>query len=126
MTQMQPIRIAGAGPSGLAAAIALAKGGRAVEVHEAKPDVGTRFIGDLQIIEAASESEPIPIFLDRIGIGDDRRDGAPRELQSMDELEEQLDGIVVSGRGALGNVVEQHVELRVFARAPRGGLLEQA
>ena len=68
MTQMQPIRIAGAGPSGLAAAIALAKGGRAVEVHEAKPDVGTRFIGDLQIIEAASESEPIPIFLDRIGI----------------------------------------------------------
>jgi len=68
MTQMQPIRIAGAGPSGLAAAIALAKGGRAVEVHEAKPDVGTRFIGDLQVIEAASESEPIPIFLDRIGI----------------------------------------------------------
>src|SRR5207244_5083887 len=68
MTQMQPIRIAGAGPSGLAAAIALAKGGRAVEVHEAKPDVGTRFIGDLQVNEAAAESEPIPIFLDRIGI----------------------------------------------------------
>jgi len=68
MTQMQPIRIAGAGPSGLAAAIALAKGGRAVEVHEARPDVGTRFIGDLQIIESASEREPIPTFLDRIGI----------------------------------------------------------
>src|SRR5947208_15820784 len=68
MTQMQPIRIAGAGPSGLAAAIALAKGGRAVEVHEARPDVGTRFIGDLQIIESASEREPVPSFLDRIGI----------------------------------------------------------
>jgi flavin-dependent dehydrogenase len=68
MTQMQPIRIAGAGPSGLAAAIALARGGRAVEVHEAKADVGTRFIGDLQIIESASEREPVPDFLDRIGI----------------------------------------------------------
>ncbi len=62
------IRIAGAGPSGLAAAIALARAGRAVEVHEAKPDVGTRFIGDLQIIESASEREPVPLFLDRIGI----------------------------------------------------------
>src|SRR5437764_7695913 len=64
----RPIRIAGAGPSGLAAAIALARDGREVEVHEARGDVGTRFIGDLQIIESASENEPVPIFLDRIGI----------------------------------------------------------
>lgn len=63
-----PILIAGAGPSGLAAAIALARGGRAVEVHEAKRDVGTRFIGDLQIIEGSSEREPVPDFLERIGI----------------------------------------------------------
>ena len=68
MQDRSPIRIAGAGPSGLAAAIALARGGRAVEVHEAKADVGTRFIGDLQIMESASEREPIPTFLDRIGI----------------------------------------------------------
>jgi len=68
MREMQPVRIAGAGPSGLAAAIALAKAGRAVEVHEAKPDVGTRFIGDLQIIEGSSEREPVPSFLDRIGV----------------------------------------------------------
>ena len=39
-----------------------------MEVHEAKSDVGMRFIGDLQIIESASESEPVPAFLDRIGI----------------------------------------------------------
>ena len=63
-----PIRIAGAGPSGLAAAIALAHAGREVEVHEAKSDVGTRFIGDLQIIESASVGEPIPRFLERIGV----------------------------------------------------------
>ena len=46
----------------------LARAGRAVEVHEAKRDVGTRFIGDLQIIESASEREPVPAFLARIGI----------------------------------------------------------
>jgi flavin-dependent dehydrogenase len=68
MQQPSPIRIAGAGPSGLAAAITLARAGRAVEVHEAKRDVGMRFIGDLQVIEAASEREPVPDFLDRIGI----------------------------------------------------------
>ena len=68
MQHHRPIRIAGAGPSGLAAAIVLARAGRAVEVHEAKRDVGMRFIGDLQIIEAASEREPVPDFLDRVGI----------------------------------------------------------
>jgi hypothetical protein len=30
--------------------------------------VGTRFIGDLQIIEGSSEREPVPDFLERIGI----------------------------------------------------------
>lgn len=68
MSEPSPIRIAGAGPSGLAAAIILARAGREVEVHEAKRDVGVRFIGDLQIIEGSSEPEPVPQFLDRIGI----------------------------------------------------------
>jgi flavin-dependent dehydrogenase len=63
-----PIRIAGAGPAGLTAAILLARAGRAVEVHEAKSDVGKRFIGDLQVIENASSRETLPEFLDRIGI----------------------------------------------------------
>ncbi|HVR38387.1 MAG TPA: NAD(P)/FAD-dependent oxidoreductase [Thermoanaerobaculia bacterium] len=68
MNHSPPIRIAGAGPSGLTAAIVLARAGRAVEVHEAKSDVGMRFIGDLQVIEGASEREPVPEFLDRIGL----------------------------------------------------------
>jgi len=68
MPNHDPIRIAGAGPSGLAAAIILGRAGRAVEVHEAKGDVGTRFIGDLQIIEGASETETVPAFLARLGI----------------------------------------------------------
>ena len=68
MSDTRPIVIAGAGPSGLAAAISLARAGRTVEVHEAKKDVGVRFIGDIQIIEGSSEREPVPEFLDRIGI----------------------------------------------------------
>ena len=68
MLEMQPVRIAGAGPSGLSAAIALARSGRPVEVHEAKSDVGSRFIGDLQIIEGTSEREPVPDLLRRAGI----------------------------------------------------------
>lgn len=68
MPTPKPIIIAGAGPSGLSAAITLARAGRAVEVHEARRDVGSRFIGDLQIMENFSEREPITAFLDRIGI----------------------------------------------------------
>lgn len=64
----EPIKIAGAGPSGLAAAITLARGGRKVEVHEAKDDVGKRFIGDLQILENFSERDTAVDLLDRIGI----------------------------------------------------------
>lgn len=64
----QPIIIAGAGPSGLSAAITLARAGRRVEVHEAKPTVGARFIGDIQILESNSELEPATELLDRIRI----------------------------------------------------------
>ncbi len=52
----EPVRILGAGPAGLTAAITLAKAGRAVEVHERKPDVGSRFSGDLHGVENWSEA----------------------------------------------------------------------
>ncbi len=45
------IRIAGAGPAGLAAAITLARAGRRAIVHEAQHEVGYRFQGDLQGLE---------------------------------------------------------------------------
>lgn len=46
-----PIRIAGTGPAGLAAAITLAQAGREVEVYERHPNVGMRFHGDMQGLE---------------------------------------------------------------------------
>jgi flavin-dependent dehydrogenase len=51
VTQNATIEIAGAGPAGLAAAITLARAGRAVIVHEAQAEVGYRFGRDLQGLE---------------------------------------------------------------------------
>ncbi len=48
---MEPVRVLGAGPSGLAAAITLARAGRDVEVFDSQTSVGSRFNGDLQGLE---------------------------------------------------------------------------
>ncbi len=48
---MGAFRIKGAGPAGLTAAIALARGGAEVDVFERREDCGTRFHGDLQGVE---------------------------------------------------------------------------
>jgi flavin-dependent dehydrogenase len=63
-----PIRIVGAGPAGLTAAITLARSGRAVEVHDVRHDVGTRFTGDLQGLENWSRDEDALDELRRYGI----------------------------------------------------------
>ena len=67
-----PIQIAGAGPSGLAAAIHLAKRGVPVDVFEARKTVGGRFIGDFQVIENIGAGggvvEDAPDLLARLGI----------------------------------------------------------
>ena len=47
----KPIHIMGAGLSGLAAAIVLAKAGREVHVHDIREDSGARFDGDFQALE---------------------------------------------------------------------------
>lgn len=47
----EPITIMGAGLSGLAAAIILAKAGREVHVHDVREDSGARFDGDFQGLE---------------------------------------------------------------------------
>lgn len=51
MLKTPPVRILGAGPAGLSAAIALARSGREVHVFERYDTVGKRFQGDLQGLE---------------------------------------------------------------------------
>lgn len=67
------IQIAGAGPSGLAAAITLAKSGYRVQVHEAKECVGFRFKRDLQGLENWTTRQDVLAWLDDYGISTDFR-----------------------------------------------------
>jgi flavin-dependent dehydrogenase len=66
-----PIRILGAGPAGLTAAITLASAGRHVEVHERRQAVGTRFPGDVQGLENWSTDEDALDEVRRLGIRTD-------------------------------------------------------
>ena len=51
MAEVGPIHIMGAGLSGLASAITLAKAGIEVHVHDVRSDSGQRFDGDFQALE---------------------------------------------------------------------------
>jgi len=51
MSEKAPIHVSGAGPSGLAAAIAASRAGRRVIVHERAADVGHQFHDDFQGLE---------------------------------------------------------------------------
>lgn len=53
--EAEPVTVVGAGPAGLACAIALARAGRRVVVREWHGDVGARFHGDFQGLENWSE-----------------------------------------------------------------------
>lgn len=55
----KPIKILGAGPSGLTAAINLALAGFPVDVFEKRSDTGKRFHGDLQGLENWSDEENV-------------------------------------------------------------------
>jgi flavin-dependent dehydrogenase len=62
------VKIAGAGPAGLTAAICLAKAGYAVDLYEARATVGARFVGDFQVLENGSGAcDPLEL-LKKIGI----------------------------------------------------------
>lgn len=66
--EVQPIEIAGAGPAGLAAAITLARAGKAVLVHEAHHQVGFRFRRDLQGLENWTTAQDALVHLQELGL----------------------------------------------------------
>ncbi len=70
-TKEESLRIVGAGPGGLSAAITLARAGRRVVVHEAHREVGYRFQGDLQGLENWTSAEDVLGEFQRLGITTD-------------------------------------------------------
>lgn len=65
---IEPIKIMGAGPAGLTAAITLARAGRSVVVYERAADVGTRRDGDQEALEDFMMRESVWAELARWGI----------------------------------------------------------
>ena len=64
----EPVVVIGAGPAGLACAIALARSGRNVVVRESHRQVGTRFHGDFQGLENWSDERDVLDELRAAGI----------------------------------------------------------
>lgn len=68
VTEMDSIKIAGAGPAGLTAAMNLAKADRRVEVYEKRSDCGKRFHGDIQGLENWSDEVDVLAHLARMNV----------------------------------------------------------
>jgi flavin-dependent dehydrogenase len=79
-----PVEVVGAGPAGLVAAIVLARGGRRAVVHEAQPDVGHRFGGDLQGLENWTTSTDVLDGLSELGITTDFAQLASNQVTAFD------------------------------------------
>jgi flavin-dependent dehydrogenase len=68
MRREEPVKIVGAGPSGLTAAIALAKEGLKVVVYEKNADVGMRFHNDFQGLENWTTEDDVLDFIRSMSI----------------------------------------------------------
>jgi flavin-dependent dehydrogenase len=80
----EPIEVVGAGPAGLAAAITLARGGRRVVLHEARPGVGHRFGDDLQGLENWTTTMDALDWLRELGITADFAQLASTRVTAFD------------------------------------------
>ncbi len=78
------VNVAGAGPAGLAAALAAADAGAGVVVHERRPGVGGRFHGDFQGLENWSTGQDVLDELAALGIEPDFELAPVRELLLFD------------------------------------------
>jgi flavin-dependent dehydrogenase len=78
-------RIAGAGPAGLVAALTLAREGRHVRVYEKSANVGHRFNGDFEGLEAWSSLAPLNERLTALGVKADFAHKAFHDVTFYDE-----------------------------------------
>lgn len=130
------IQIAGAGPSGLAAAITLARAGRRVVVHEAQREVGYRFQGDLQGLENWSTELDVLEMLQEAGFATDFASisccqglafdawGKPYEIKSpvpLFYLVERGPGAASLDSALLRQALEVGVEVRFNSRLEHVG-----
>jgi flavin-dependent dehydrogenase len=108
------VRIAGAGPAGLSAAITLARAGLPVEVHERGPRPGCRHHFDYQAIENWSSEEDALEQLDRLGLDLDVRFYPIRELHLM------------RGKGPIVRTSTERPLAYMVQRGPGPGTLDDA
>lgn len=114
------VRIRGAGPSGLAAALTLARAGREVIVYERRSDCGRRFGGDLQGLENWSSDTDVIDELAGYGIARDFH-AAPftRGVQSngsrADTLSFPRPAFYLVKRGAAPDTLDQSLKRQALA-----------
>ncbi len=108
------VHIAGAGPAGLAAAITLARAGRAVVVHEARKEVGCRFGGDLQGLENWTTREDVLLALEELGLTTDFNTVPCRQ------------GTVFDPRGRRYEIRSEETLFYLVERGPGPGTLDRA
>lgn len=109
-----PITVVGAGPSGLAAAIVLARAGRKVIVRERKPAVGARFHGDFQGLENWSVDDDV---LDEM-----RELGAAAEMP----VKPVYEGAAYDAQGRSYNIADKRPLFYLVRRGSDEGMLDAA
>ena len=116
-TQARVVAVIGGGPAGLMAAEVLSQQGVQVDVYDAMPSVGRKFLmagkGGMNI----THSEPLPIFLDRYG---SRREEIKSLLDvfSPDALREWVKGLgIATFVGSSGRVFPTDMKAAPLLRA---------
>lgn len=110
----ETVQIAGAGPAGLAAAITLAKQGVAVQVHEARNEVGFRFHGDFQGLENWTTEQDVLQWMQENG------------LTTEFEMLPGRQGTIFDDRGKPYEVSSQKPFFYMLERGPGAGSLDTA
>ncbi len=109
---MKKTTIAGAGPSGLCAAISLAHAGFEVQVREKEKDAGTRWIGSFQCLENTSCNEDFLEMLERMGI---KKDFYCKPLYGVE---------VIDGKGARHSFFSARPLWYIIRRGNEKGMLD--